>query len=76
MHCDPLALLRDLDWGQWQGYGGRVPVDKENLQYGNWIPGEPNNDYGSEDCVRICDNGLWNGVGYDTSSNIICEKDL
>lgn len=38
--------------------------------------GEPNNDYGSEDCVRISDNGLWNDVRYDRSNNIICEKDL
>lgn len=51
-------------------------TNKENLQYENWMPGEPNNDYGSEDCVRICDNGQWNDVGCDRSSNIICEKDL
>lgn len=51
-------------------------TNKENLQYENWIPGEPSDHNGSEDCVRICDNGLWNDVRCDRSSNIICEKDL
>lgn len=51
-------------------------MNKENLQYKNWIPGEPSDHNGAEDCVRICDNGLWNDVRCDRSSNIICEKDL
>lgn len=51
-------------------------TNTENLQYENWIPGESSDHSGSEDCVRICDNGLWNDVRCDRSSNIICEKDL
>lgn len=51
-------------------------MNKENVTYVNWATGEPSGVYITEDCVRICDRGLWNDVNCHLLSNIICEKDL
>lgn len=50
-------------------------TNKENVRYVNWATGEPSN-LSAEDCVRICDQTMWNDVSCNLTSNIICEKDL
>lgn len=49
-------------------------TNKENVTYVNWPSGEPSSQTSAEDCVRICDRGVWNDVDCNLISNIICEK--
>lgn len=51
-------------------------TNKENVTYVNWSSGEPSSPTSAEDCVRICDRGVWNDADCNLISNIICEKDL
>lgn len=51
-------------------------MNKENVMYVNWLLGEFSSQISVEDCVRICDRGVWNDVDCNLISNIICEKDF
>ena len=47
------------------------------LPYEYWIPGEPNNSYGWEDCVHLHHefaDGRWNDIKCDWKKLSICER--
>ncbi|XP_043844563.1 pulmonary surfactant-associated protein D-like [Dromiciops gliroides] len=45
----------------------------EPLVYSNWVPGEPNNDRGGENCIEIYSNGKWNDTLCEELRLIICQ---
>lgn len=52
-------------------------ITKEDVRYGNWCPGEPNNAGDSgEDCVHLyTSTGCWNDLPCDFRNGFICESD-
>uniref|UniRef100_A0A7M4FXJ9 Pulmonary surfactant-associated protein D-like n=1 Tax=Crocodylus porosus TaxID=8502 RepID=A0A7M4FXJ9_CROPO len=53
--------------GQFQYLNGQA------ITYSNWLPGEPNNDRGIEDCVEVFADGKWNDRSCKETRLIICE---
>lgn len=49
----------------------------EKLNFTNWGENEPNNAYGTEDCIGLSENVQlkWNDFNCDKQLNIICEDD-
>ncbi|XP_060079457.1 perlucin-like protein [Ylistrum balloti] len=45
----------------------------EPITNANWSPGEPNDNAGTEDCLAIVLNGLWNDVPCNISLPFVCE---
>ncbi|XP_004713031.1 pulmonary surfactant-associated protein D [Echinops telfairi] len=45
----------------------------EPLAYTNWVPGEPNNNGGAENCVEIFTNGKWNDKNCGEQRLVVCE---
>nr|XP_020040311.1 pulmonary surfactant-associated protein D [Castor canadensis] len=45
----------------------------EPLVYSNWVPGEPNNNGGAENCVEILTNGKWNDKVCSEQRLVVCE---
>ncbi|XP_053548854.1 pulmonary surfactant-associated protein D-like [Bombina bombina] len=50
----------------------RYPNAK-SIGYNNWSTGEPNNEYGVEDCVEMFTNGKWNDKSCKEKCLTICE---
>lgn len=49
-------------------------TNRENVEFTNWNPTEPNNSNGNEDCVVLCHDGRWNDNNCNKTFNIICER--
>lgn len=52
-------------------------VDNSPAKYNNWIPGKPNSNRKSENCVEVgvdSNSGFWNDEPCNTSKYYICEK--
>ncbi|KAM6156688.1 pulmonary surfactant-associated protein D [Erethizon dorsatum] len=45
----------------------------EPLVYSNWVPGEPNNNGGAENCVEMFTNGKWNDKACGEHRLVVCE---
>lgn len=59
--------------GEWKWW-----TSKEDLTYSNWIPGEPSNGAGKENCLsfKTMSNGTvaWNDMQCVVAAYYICEK--
>ncbi|XP_036452394.1 pulmonary surfactant-associated protein D-like [Colossoma macropomum] len=53
--------------------GHFVDLNKKPLTFTNWMPNEPNNHQGKEDCVGIYTNAEWNDLNCDSDFNVVCE---
>lgn len=52
-------------------------VDLKATNFTNWLPGEPGNTFGNEDCVEMYGRwapGKWNDNHCSALRNYICEK--
>merc|ERR1712137_148233 len=47
-----------------------------NTSYTNWDHGQPNNNGGSENCVKMTTGGFWNDVSCSDDRFFICEQDV
>ncbi|XP_018413317.1 PREDICTED: pulmonary surfactant-associated protein D-like [Nanorana parkeri] len=47
--------------------------DGNVISYSQWSPGEPNNEYGVEDCVELRKDGTWNDKSCEEKCLVICE---
>uniref|UniRef100_A0A8C6VQC9 C-type lectin domain-containing protein n=1 Tax=Naja naja TaxID=35670 RepID=A0A8C6VQC9_NAJNA len=48
-------------------------LNDQPLTYTNWLPGEPNNSGGEENCVEVFLNGKWNDKSCGGRRLLICE---
>uniref|UniRef100_A0A670Z2Y2 Surfactant protein D n=1 Tax=Pseudonaja textilis TaxID=8673 RepID=A0A670Z2Y2_PSETE len=48
-------------------------LNDQPLTYINWVPGEPNNSGGKENCVEIFSNGKWNDKSCGEKRLLVCE---
>ncbi|KAL6489710.1 hypothetical protein MHYP_G00000550 [Metynnis hypsauchen] len=53
--------------------GHFVDLNKKPLTFTNWMPNEPNNHQGKEDCVGIYTNAKWNDLPCDSDVSVVCE---
>ena len=45
------------------------------FSFSNWLPGEPNNVAGNENCMEINWHGRWNDEGCTANRHYICEME-
>uniref|UniRef100_A0A8C5SBU5 Surfactant protein D n=1 Tax=Laticauda laticaudata TaxID=8630 RepID=A0A8C5SBU5_LATLA len=48
-------------------------LNDQLLTYINWLPGEPNNSGGKENCVEVFSNGKWNDKSCGEKRLLVCE---
>uniref|UniRef100_A0A8C6X4J8 C-type lectin domain-containing protein n=1 Tax=Naja naja TaxID=35670 RepID=A0A8C6X4J8_NAJNA len=48
-------------------------LNDQPLTYINWLPGEPNNNAGKENCVEVFSSGKWNDKSCGERRLLICE---
>ncbi|KAG8552545.1 hypothetical protein GDO81_004571 [Engystomops pustulosus] len=65
---DPFLGINDL-----KTEGTFTYPNGEKLKYTNWKDGEPNDNFGVEDCVEMYDTGKWNDKNCNEKRLIICE---
>ncbi|XP_017542005.1 mannose-binding protein C-like [Pygocentrus nattereri] len=53
--------------------GQFVDLNKKPLTFTSWMPNEPNNHHGNEDCVGIHTNAKWNDLPCDLDYHFVCE---
>ncbi|XP_072544602.1 mannose-binding protein C-like [Salminus brasiliensis] len=53
--------------------GQFVDLSKRPLTYTNWMPNEPNNHNGQEDCAGIYTDSKWNDLPCDSAFHVVCE---
>ncbi|KAL6489709.1 hypothetical protein MHYP_G00000540 [Metynnis hypsauchen] len=53
--------------------GQFVDLSKKPLTFTSWMPNEPNNHQGKEDCVGIYTNAKWNDLPCDSDVSVVCE---
>ena len=56
-----------------EGTWGWSPINTP-LRYTNWISGEPNNDWGNEDCMQVRLSGKWNDAHCYFKLKYVCER--
>ncbi|XP_061190719.1 low affinity immunoglobulin epsilon Fc receptor-like [Saccostrea echinata] len=47
---------------------------RTNITFTNWYPNEPKNYLAEENCVVLCQNGLWNDEFCNSKFTFICKK--